>query len=173
MKPDTITADLSKSEVFVFVENYLSELGFSVSSKDMNRPWGGFLVLEESQILKFKKEFFAEIDLTEDQLSQKLSPKFLLVAPGARLSWQFHHRRAELWKLIAGHSAISRSQSDDQGPVTQMTLGEIVSLGKGERHRLIGTDNWGVVAEIWMHTDPADPSDEEDIVRLQDDYSRK
>lgn len=173
MEPITISADLSKSEVFEFVEKYLLDLGFEVSSKDFNRPWGGFLVLEESQIVKFKKEFFSEIDLTEQQLSQKLSPKFLLVAPDARLSWQYHHRRAELWKLIAGKSAISRSPSDEQGAVIQMTLGEVVSLEKGERHRLIGTDNWGVVAEIWMHTDPSDPSNEDDIVRVQDDYSRK
>lgn len=168
-----IEAHQSKNEVFEIVENYLSDLGFVISSKDMNRPWGGFLVLDESQILKFKSEFFAEIDLTEEQLSQKLSPKFLLVSPGARLSWQYHFRRSELWHLIAGESAIARSQTDEQGPVKEMTQGEIVSLDKGERHRLIGTDTWGVVAEIWMHSDPNDPSDENDIVRLQDDYARK
>lgn len=173
MEPITISADLSRSEVFEVVEKYLRDLGFKVSAKDANRPWGGFLVLDESQILKFKSEFFAEIDLSEEQLSQKLSPKFLLVSPGSRLSWQYHHRRAELWKLIAGKSAISRSPSDDQGPVHPMALGEVVSLARGERHRLIGTDNWGVVAEIWMHTEPENPSDESDIIRLQDDYSRK
>jgi mannose-6-phosphate isomerase-like protein (cupin superfamily) len=129
--------------------------------------------LEESQLLKFKDEFFAEIDLSEKQLSQKLSPKFLLVAPNARLSWQYHFRRAELWKLIAGSSAIARSLTDEQGPVNEMARGEVVSLAKGERHRLIGTGNWGVVAEIWMHSDPENPSDESDIVRLQDDYARK
>lgn len=168
-----IEAQLSKSEVFDRVENYLTDLGLSISTKDLNRPWGGFFVLEENQILKFRELFFEDVELTEEQLCQKLSPKFLLVAPDARLSWQFHHRRAELWKLIAGKSAVSRSPTDDQGPVNQMILGKVVSLEKGERHRLIGTDNWGVVAEIWMHTDPADPSNEDDIVRLQDDYSRK
>lgn len=168
-----IEAHLSKSEVFENVEKFLAKLGLNVSSKDTSRPWGGFFVLDESQILKFKSEFFAEVDLTEEQLKQKLSPKFLLVAPGARLSWQYHFRRAELWKLIAGESAVSRSQTDEQGPVEKMMKGEVVSLSKGERHRLIGTDNWGVVAEIWMHSDPANPSNEEDIVRLQDDYSRK
>ena len=54
-----------------------------------------------------------------------------------------------------------------------MVTHEVVSLQQGERHRLIGTQGWGVVAEIWMHTDPNHPSDEADIVRLQDDYSRK
>ena len=168
-----IEAQLSKSEVFEKVALFLEELGFEISSKDMDRPWGGFFVLEESQILKFKSEFFPEVALSDAQLKQKLSPKFLLVAPDARLSWQYHFRRAELWKLIAGKSAICRSGSDEQGPVEPMTPGEVVSLEKGERHRLIGTDNWGVVAEIWMHSDPENPSDEEDIVRLQDDYSRK
>jgi hypothetical protein len=54
-----------------------------------------------------------------------------------------------------------------------MVTHEVVSLQQGERHRLIGTQGWGVVAEIWMHTDPNHPSGEADIVRLQDDYSRK
>ena len=42
----------------------------------------------------------------------------------------------------------------------------------GERHRLVGLENWGVVAEFWQHTDPDHPSDEDDIVRVQDDYKR-
>jgi hypothetical protein len=29
-----------------------------------------------------------------------------------------------------------------------------------------------LVAEIWQHTDPGNPSNEDDIVRLADDYSR-
>jgi mannose-6-phosphate isomerase len=168
-----INAQLSKEEVFERVEHYLSNLGFNIAARDLNRPWGGFFVMDETQILEFKSRFFEEVDLSAEQLRQKLSPKFLLVAPGARLSWQYHFRRAELWNLIAGDSAISRSTSDEQGPVEQMALGTVISLEKGERHRLIGTENWGVVAEIWMHSDPAHPSDEDDIVRLQDDYSRK
>lgn len=168
-----IAAQLSKAEVFEKVEAFLAAKGFKIASKDINRPWGGFFVLDESQILKFKTEFFDEVPLSEDQLKQKLSPKFLLVAPDARLSWQYHFRRAELWKLIAGESAIARSHTDEQGPVEAMNIGEVVSLDKGERHRLIGTGNWGVVAEIWMHSDPANPSNEDDIVRLQDDYARK
>src|SRR5690606_3311535 len=107
-----IKAQLSKKEVFEKVEQYLTNLGFSVAAKDLNRPWGGFFVLDETQILEFKSKFFPEVELSAEQLKQKLSPKFLLVAPGARLSWQYHFRRAELWKLIAGESAISRSLTD-------------------------------------------------------------
>ena len=42
---------------------------------------------------------------------------------------------------------------------------------QGVRHRLIGLDDYAVVAEIWQHTDKI-PSDEEDIIRVQDDFGR-
>ncbi len=52
-------------------------------------------------------------------------------------------------------------------------MGEIIKLKVGERHRLVGLPGgWGAVAEIWQHTDPDNPSNEEDIVRLKDDYNR-
>jgi mannose-6-phosphate isomerase-like protein (cupin superfamily) len=173
MKPLILSPNLTKSQVASVVETYLGDAGFSISTQDFERPWGGFFVLDETQIRAFKAQFFSEVTLSEEQYAQKLSPKFLLMAPGARLSWQYHYRRAELWTLVAGEAAISRSLDDAQGPVVTMIPNEIVSLKQGERHRLIGTAGWGVVAEIWMHTDASHPSDEDDIVRLQDDYARK
>jgi mannose-6-phosphate isomerase len=173
MKPLILSPDLSKTQISELVERYLGEAGFSISTQDFERPWGGFFVLDETQIRAFKAQFFPEVSLSEEQYAQKLSPKFLLVAPGARLSWQYHYRRAELWTLVGGEAAISRSLTDEQGAAVPMVTHEVVSLQQGERHRLIGTKGWGVVAEIWMHTDPNHPSDEADIVRLQDDYSRK
>ncbi len=173
MKPLILSPDLSKTQIAELVERYLGEAGFSISTQDFERPWGGFFVLDETQIRAFKAQFFPEVVLSEEQYAQKLSPKFLLVAPGARLSWQYHYRRAELWTLVGGEAAISRSLDDEQGAAVPMVTHEVVSLQQGERHRLIGTQGWGVVAEIWMHTDPNHPSDEADIVRLQDDYSRK
>ena len=50
--------------------------------------------------------------------------------------------------------------------------GDEIKLYKGERHRIIGMDEYAVVAEIWIHTDKDNPSDENDIVRIQDDYDR-
>ena len=173
MKPLILSPDLSKTQIAELVKRYLGEAGFSISTQDFERPWGGFFVLDETQIRAFKAQFFPEVTLSEEQYAQKLSPKFLLVAPGARLSWQYHYRRAELWTLVGGEAAISRSLNDEQGAAVPMVNYEVVSLQQGERHRLIGTQGWGVVAEIWMHTDPNHPSDEADIVRLQDDYSRK
>ena len=50
--------------------------------------------------------------------------------------------------------------------------GDQVKLQQGERHRLIGLKDYGIVAEIWQHTDSV-PSDEDDIVRVQDDFKRE
>ena len=53
-----------------------------------------------------------------------------------------------------------------------MITGDQIKLKKGERHRLIGLNDFAVLAEIWQHTDSNNPSDENDIVRLSDDYGR-
>ena len=52
------------------------------------------------------------------------------------------------------------------------SIGEVIVLQKGERHRLIGHESYGIVTEIWQHTDSEHPSAEDDIVRLQDDFGR-
>ena len=59
-----------------------------------------------------------------------------------------------------------------EGGVARTSLAPNIQLKQGERHRLVGLDNWGIVAEIWQHTDAANPSDEEDIIRVQDDFGR-
>lgn len=141
-------------------------------SKDHNRPWGGFFVLDESQAQQFIAEFFPHLSLEAFAGYEKLSPKILVVAPEQRLSWQYHHRRAELWKLIGGVAGVVISDTDEQTDLQNLSIGDIINLKCGERHRLVGTDGYGVVAEIWQHTDKANPSDEDDIVRVQDDFGR-
>lgn len=149
----------------------LQENNIRISSRDDSRPWGGFLVINEDDTPTFASRYFPELKISST--TQKLSPKILIVAPGQKLSWQYHHRRKEVWKLVQGSAAIVRSFNDEETPQKNMNIGELISLEQGERHRLLGLNDWGVVAEIWMHTDPSNPSDEEDIVRLQDDFGRK
>jgi|TARA_B110001469_G_scaffold74738_1_gene70919 mannose-6-phosphate isomerase len=50
--------------------------------------------------------------------------------------------------------------------------GDQIILLQGEGHRLIGLDYYCVVADIWQHTDGDHPSDEEDIIRVQDDFGK-
>ena len=154
------------------VENYLLDLGFNIAAKDLKRPWGGFFVLDEKQAKQFGSLYFPGIDLTSLKISGKLSPKILMVESNKRLSWQYHFRRAEIWKLVAGVAGVVTSETDLEGSVHQLKVGEIIRLKQGHRHRLVGLEGWGMIAEIWQHTDAQHPSDEDDIVRVQDDFGR-
>jgi mannose-6-phosphate isomerase-like protein (cupin superfamily) len=167
-----LSLDGGKAEVFDSVEKYLFDNGFNVAAKDFERPWGGFFVIDEAQAQKFGQLFFPDVELSTLRIGGKLSPKILMVQRGKRLSWQYHHRRAEIWKLVAGTAGVITSESDEEGTLKQLQLGEIIRLRQGQRHRLVGLDGWGMIAEIWQHTDAAEPSDEDDIVRLQDDFGR-
>jgi mannose-6-phosphate isomerase-like protein (cupin superfamily) len=94
------------------------------------------------------------------------------LGPGLRLSWQYHLRRSEISRVVEGPVGISRGPGDEEMAMRRYGAGEVLHLELGERHRLIGLDTWGVVAEIWQHTDMASPSDELDIVRVADDHDR-
>lgn len=161
-----------RNEVFDAVQKDIEAQGFTIVNQDRHRPWGGFFVLEEAQAPLFIKTFFPHLSLEDFEGFAKLSPKILMVAPHKRLSWQYHHRRAEIWKVIGGNAAVVTSDTDDQTDPQDLPLGEIISLNQGKRHRLVGVDEWGIVAEIWQHTDREHPSDEDDIVRVQDDFGR-
>jgi mannose-6-phosphate isomerase-like protein (cupin superfamily) len=161
-----------KPEVFASVEKYLTKNGFNIADKDFGRPWGGFFVLDESQAQKFGQLYFPNVELSSLKISGKLSPKILMVQPDTRLSWQYHHRRAEIWKLVAGTAGVVTSDTDEEGQLQKLKVGEIIRLKQGQRHRLVGLDGWGMIAEIWQHTDASLPSNEDDIVRVQDDFGR-
>jgi mannose-6-phosphate isomerase-like protein (cupin superfamily) len=163
----------SKEEVMKSVESYLGDVELVIASKDFSRPWGGFFVLEESLADRFIQLYFPHLKIEDLTISGKLSPKILIVAPGQRLSWQYHHRRAEIWKLAAGVAGVVTSETDVEGPLHKFVVGEIIQLKQGQRHRLVGLpEGWGMIAEIWRHTDAKNPSDESDIVRVQDDFGR-
>jgi mannose-6-phosphate isomerase len=150
----------------------IESLGFMVIAQDFDRPWGGFLVIEEAQAQAFSNYFFKGLDVDTLKIGGKLSPKILMVQAKARLSWQYHDRRAEIWQLYKGSAGIIRSNTDIENPMEIYSEGAQIVLAQGERHRLIGLDETAVVAEIWQHTDAHHPSDEEDIVRVQDDFGR-
>jgi mannose-6-phosphate isomerase len=163
---------MDKSSIFKSIEKDLTDKDFEIINQDDTRPWGGFFVIREDQAQKFAAEYFAGIPVEDLRISGKLSPKILIVAPNMRLSWQYHHRRAEIWKVISGNVGVVTSFTDEEGELQVLKPGELITLQQGQRHRLIGTSEWGVLAEIWQHTDKENPSDEDDIIRVQDDFGR-
>ena len=172
-KPEFIIGH-DATTAFQSVEKYLQEKDFKIISKALDKPWGGFYVLDNAMAERFACYFFPDDAQQLLKSKNKLSPKILVVAPGKRLSWQYHNRREELWKLIAGRAGFIRSDSNEMKTHQEIKMGEIVRLKVGERHRLTGMpEGWGAVAEVWIHTDATNASDESDIIRLQDDFNRR
>lgn len=164
--------DAPRQQVFDMVRSYLTGLGFQIADSDDTRPWGGYFVIDESQAADFIRQFFPHLSVSDFDEFRKLSPKFLLVAPQKRLSWQYHHRRSEIWRVVGGKAGVAVSDTDDETEPEILEEGEVIELEQGQRHRLVGTDEWGIIAEIWRHIRPGNPSDEDDIVRVQDDFGR-
>lgn len=161
-----------KQTAFDSVQNYIQSNALTIQKKDQERPWGGFFVIDNTSLITFINHFFPGVDVKKNGKKQVLSPKILLVQPEKRLSWQYHHRRSEVWKIVDGPVGIIISDDDSQTDVRSYNPGDVVTIEQGQRHRLVGLEDWGVVAEIWQHTDSSHPSDEHDIVRLEDDFGR-
>ena len=161
-----------KELVFENIGEYLHQQTFKIDKYDSTRPWGGFFVIDEAEAEKFVTLYFSNLTIAELAITGKLSPKILVVAPEKRLSWQYHNRRAEIWKLIGGTAGVITSDTNDEKETITLNIGDVIQLKKGERHRLVGLDGWGIMAEIWRHTDEENPSDEDDIIRVQDDFGR-
>ena len=157
---------------FQEIEKEITSFGFKIISRDFEKPWGGFLVINESQAQDFANKFFDDLNIDSLKIGGKLSPKILIVNPNSKLSWQYHHRRAEIWRVYKGRVGVSKSMDNNEQPMVILNERDQIKLKQGERHRLIGLDDFGVVSEIWQHTDRNNPSNEDDIVRLSDDYGR-
>lgn len=158
------------------VAEALKEFGYTIALHDYERPWGGFNQLDNGDADRFVGEFFPGLtpeDARLGNIEAPLSPKILTVGPKERLSWQYHHRRAERWAYLTS-GGYYKSLTDEQGELHEAQPGEVVQFTQSERHRLVGAvGHYTLVAEIWQHTDAGNLSNEGDIVRLADDYKRK
>ena len=161
-----------KSDAFNKTIDILKSQKLNVVDRDIDRPWGGFFVIDEFDSQKFADLYFKGLKTDELKSSGKLSPKILIIAPFKRLSWQYHHRRSEIWKVETGIIKVVTSYDDIERKEVILKEGDEIRLSSGERHRIIGLERYAIIAEIWIHTDKDNPSDENDIVRIQDDYDR-
>ena len=173
MSLQNITPTTSKAQAFEIVKDYLVDLGFSITEVNAERPWGGYYVVNENEQRAFIARYFPELDVDTLHSSGKLRAKILIIEPHKRFSWQYHNRRGEIWKALTGPLALSIAETDDQPTPTEFKEGQLAQFGIHTRHRLGALDNWGIIAEIWQHADPEHPSDEPDVVHVQDDFGRK
>jgi mannose-6-phosphate isomerase len=158
--------------IFTQAAALLESHSLRIASADYHRPWGGFLVVDPRDSAQFERIFFPQYARRHPRLS--VSAKLLIVTPGKRLSWQYHDRRSEQWVLLEGDAGFFTSPTDDH-PLDQQLFppkNKPVSISLGQRHRIVGGTQPSIIGEIWIHSDPAHPSDEHDNHRLQDDTHR-
>jgi mannose-1-phosphate guanylyltransferase len=146
--PDALlVADRTKSqEVKLVVEALKASADAELTElpATVHRPWGTYATLK-----------------TEDGYQVKR----ITVAPGQKLSLQYHHKRAEHWVVTQGQAIVQVGDEEfETGP------GEYRYIPVGEKHRLT---NIGDGALILIEVQVGSYLGEDDIVRLDDDYGRK
>ena len=170
-----VNGDVEKQKLLNDISEVMENNNYTIEDVDSGRPWGAFLRFKNDEADRFVESFFPGLNPVDARLgnpNSELSPKLLIVSPEKRLSWQYHERRAERWSFITDGKYDKSITDKEQGPV-DIKSGESVQFSPLERHRLIGrVAAYTLVAEIWQHTDTNNPSSEDDIIRLYDDYSR-
>ena len=96
----------------------------------------------------------------ENQLS---TVKLIYIKANSRLSLQYHRQRWEFWKVIKG-----TAQVELDGKIIEVKEEENIVIPKGGKHRVKALNNNCVILEISYGN-----FDENDIVRIEDDYERK
>lgn len=116
---------------------------FSAAILEDHRPWGKFR--------RFPHEGVSSI-------------KIITVNPGGLLSLQYHNKRDEFWVIL--DDGVEMTVGDR---VWRPAAGEEIWIPKGTRHRARGVaEKPARFFELWVG-----PSEEDDIVRLEDSYRRK
>ena len=95
----------------------------------------------------------------ENQLS---TVKLIYIKANSRLSLQYHRERWEFWKVIKG-----TAQVELDGEIIELKEEENIVIPKGVKHRVKALNNDCVILEIAYGK-----FDENDIVRIEDDYQR-
>lgn len=55
-------------------------------------------------------------------------------------------------KVVQGPVGVKISNANIEGDLKTLNNGDFIQMHKGEHHRLIGLDSWGVIAEIRHNT---------------------
>jgi mannose-1-phosphate guanylyltransferase/mannose-6-phosphate isomerase len=85
--------------------------------------------------------------------------------PGAILSLQLHHHRAEHWVVVAGVARITLDEA-----VFDLAVNEHTFIPVGAKHRI---ENPGTELLHIIEVQVGDYLGEDDIVRFEDKYGRK
>ena len=146
--PDALlVADRSKTqEVKLVVEalKVAADAELTELPATVQRPWGTYTTLKTEEGYQVKR---------------------ITVAPGQKLSLQYHHKRAEHWLVTQGQATVQVGDEEFE------TLpGEYRYIPLGEKHRLT---NVGDTELVLVEVQVGDYLGEDDIVRIEDVYGRQ
>lgn len=111
--------------------------------RKVHRPWGWYDSIDEGERFKVKR---------------------IQVKPGASLSLQKHHHRAEHWVVVKGTAEITNGDK-----TTLLTENQSTYIPLGETHRLA---NPGAIPLEIIEVQSGSYLGEDDIVRFEDHYGR-
>lgn len=111
--------------------------------REVYRPWGSYDLVDAGERFQVKR---------------------IKVKPGASLSLQMHHHRAEHWVVVAGTAEVQRGDTRQI-----LTENQSIYIPLGERHRL---SNPGKVPLHLIEVASGSYLAEDDIVRFEDGYGR-
>lgn len=112
--------------------------------RKVHRPWGWYLEVDEGERFKVKR---------------------IMVNPGASLSLQMHHHRAEHWVVVKGTALITNGEQE-----LTLTENQSTYIPLGQKHRL---SNPGVMPLEIIEVQSGSYLGEDDIVRFEDHYGRQ
>ena len=121
-----------------------SQRGEALLHRRVNRPWGAYEGID---------------------IGERFQVKHITVNPGASLSLQKHHHRAEHWIVVRGTARVVR---DDE--VLLLSENQSTYIPLGAVHRL---ENPGRIPLEMIEVQSGSYLGEDDIVRLEDDYGRE
>jgi mannose-1-phosphate guanylyltransferase/mannose-6-phosphate isomerase len=118
--------------------------GEYVSHTKVYRPWGWYQSLE---------------------IGERFQVKLIGVSPGAKISLQLHHKRAEHWVVVSGTATVTRGEE-----IVELQENQSSYIPVGVKHRLENrTDDPLTIVEIQSGSYLG----EDDIERFDDQYGRK
>ena len=88
--------------------------------------------------------------------------KLIYVNANSRLSLQYHKKRSEFWKVIKGTAVVEIDKK-----TIVLKEGEMTTIPRQAKHRVLALKSDCIILEIAYGR-----FDENDIVRLEDDYQR-
>ena len=109
----------------------------------MHRPWGTYRSIHNGH---------------------RVQVKHISVKPGAKLSLQMHHHRAEHWVVVKGTAEVTNGEQ-----VTLLSENQSTYIPLGQVHRLA---NPGKVPLEIIEVQSGSYLGEDDIVRFEDSYGR-